>query len=79
MNIPNLTKIIALDNYHLELYYENGEHKLFDFTQYLSYNVYKILNDINNFKNVQISFNTATWFGNIDISPDRLYLEGENM
>lgn len=79
MNIPKLIKIIPVENYHLELFYDNGEHKLFDFNQYLSYNIYNVLSDINNFKNVQISFNTATWFGNIDISPDRLYLEGENI
>ena len=79
MNIPKLIKIIPLDNYNLELFYENGEHKLFDFSQYLSFNVYKALIDRNKFKNVEISLNTATWFGNIDIAPDRLYLEAENL
>lgn len=79
MNLPKLIQIIPKDNYHLELFYENGEHKLFDFSQYLKYNIYKILIDINNFKNVQISLNTATWLGNIDIAPDRLYLEAENI
>ena len=78
MKLPKLIKVIALENFHLELFYENGEHKLFDFSNYLSYNVYKILTDINIFKNVKINFNTVTWQGEIDISPDRLYLESES-
>jgi len=77
MNLPKLIKIIPLENYHLELFYENGEHKLFDFSEYLSYNIYQKLKNIDNFKKVILSFDTATWYEDIDISPDRLYLEAK--
>jgi hypothetical protein len=52
--METVIKVIALDNFHLELWFNNGEHRLFDARPYLNKGVFIALQDINRFKQAYI-------------------------
>jgi len=76
-----MRKIIAvkpIDNYILEVEFENNCIKLFDFSLYLSYPVFKILKDINNFNKVVNKGYFIEWETfELDLSADTLWHEGK--
>ena len=78
-----MRKIIAvkpLDNYILEVEFENNCIKLFDFSSYLSYPVFKILKDINNFNKVVNKGYFIEWETfELDLSADTLWHEGKEV
>jgi hypothetical protein len=78
-----MRKIIAvkpLDNYILEVEFENNCIKLFDFSLYLSYPVFKILKDINNFNKVVNKGYFIEWETfELDLSADTLWHEGKEV
>jgi hypothetical protein len=63
----------ALDNYNLELIFENNEIKIFDMNPYLETGLFRKLKDENLFNRVKISFDTIEWPGGIDLDPEILY------
>lgn len=78
-----MRKIIAvkpLDNYILEVEFENNCIKLFDFSLYLSYPVFKILKDLNNFNKVVNKGYFIEWETfELDLSADTLWHEGKEV
>ncbi len=62
-----------LDNYKLELVFENNEIKLFDMMPYLDKGIFKELKDINLFNKVKVSFDSIEWPNGVDIDPETLY------
>lgn len=78
-----MRKIITvkpLDNYILEVEFENNCIKLFDFSLYLSYPVFKILKDINNFNKVVNKGYFIEWETfELDLSADTLWHEGKEV
>jgi hypothetical protein len=76
-----MRKIIAvkpLDNYILEVEFENNCIKSFDFSLYLSYPVFKILKDINNFNKVVNKGYFIEWETfELDLSADTIWHEGK--
>jgi hypothetical protein len=83
LNNIDMRKIIAvkpLDNYILEVEFENNCIKLFDFSLYLSYPVFKILKDINNFNKVVNKGYFIEWETfELDLSADTLWHEGKEV
>ncbi len=74
---PLAISVKVLEDYMLEVEFENGETGLFSMKPYLKYDVYKPLEDYSLFKKARISFGFVTWNEDIDLSPDNLYIESK--
>lgn len=70
---PKAVDVKPLENYMLELIFDNGEKKIFDVKPYLNYKPFEKLKDINKFKNVKIAGLSIEWENGEDICPDELY------
>ena len=73
-----MNKIIAvkpLENYLLELTFNNKEVKQFDVKPYLNLGIFQELKDENYFNNVVIQFDSIGWKNGQDFSPETLYLK----
>lgn len=77
-----MTKVVAVranDDFSLDLQFADGSLKRCDVKPYLDYEVFTPLKDWHYFKRVRLAFGTVPWPGEQDISPDTLYLEGEDI
>lgn len=70
---PKAIDVKILENYTLEILFENGEKKIFDVKPYFKFKIFKKLEDINEFKKVKISGLSLEWENGADICPDELY------
>ncbi len=59
--------------YQLLLTFRNGEKRVFDMRPYLTMPAYRILRAV--FASAQMAFGTVVWPGDVDISPETLYLK----
>ena len=66
-------RVIPCDDFSLELWFNTGDHRLFDARPYLSKGVFKRLQDVSLFKQAFVALGTVCWPGNIDIAPETLY------
>ena len=71
----SVKKVKALDDYTLELTFENKEKKIFDVKPYLDTGLFSKLRDTNIFKMVKISYDTIEWPYGIDLDPEILYIK----
>jgi hypothetical protein len=69
----SVNNVKALDDYELELTFENNEIKIFDVKPYLNTGLFAKLKDENYFKMVKISYDTIEWPDGIDMDPEVLY------
>lgn len=68
-----------MDNYLLWVRFNNGEAKVFDFKPLLEKPAYAPLKNVDVFKGVYIDYGIPVWNdGDIDISPEYLYENGQN-
>jgi Protein of unknown function (DUF2442) len=72
---PRIISVKALENYELELLFDNGETGIFSVRPYLQYDVYKPLADIALFEQARATMGFVSWNEDIDMSPDNLYRE----
>ena len=70
---PRIKSVKALDDFYLEIYYINGEIKLYDMKKNLKYDFYKNLNNIAYYKLVKSADTTVEWPNGEDIDPNDLY------
>jgi hypothetical protein len=70
---------IPNDDFTLDIQFNDGSLKRFDVKPYLDYPVFRELKDVNQFKNIKVVFGTVQWENEQDISPETLYLEGEDI
>jgi len=77
MKLRRLRKVIPRDNYSLELFFEDGEHKIFSLLPLLTTAPFADLRDPVAFRHVHIDdvAGTAQWLSGQDISPTVLYEE----
>jgi len=73
--LPRVKSVVALSDYILLLTFQNGEKKEYDVKPLLQYPMYKNLEKV--FPAATVQFGTVVWPGNLDISPDTLYLKGK--
>lgn len=73
---PHVTSVRALDDYQLEVTFDNGEQKTFDVKPYLSRGVFVRLRDREVFEAVRVVAGSIEWPGELDLSYDTLYLGG---
>lgn len=74
---PHVTSVRALDDYELELSFENGERKRFDVKPYLSRGIFVRLRDRSLFQAVRAVAGSVEWPGGLDLSYETLYIESQ--
>ena len=62
-----------LDEYKLELTFENNEKRIFNLKPYLDTGIFSELVDQNLFKSVFVSYDTIEWKNGADLDPEILY------
>ncbi|MBS3937206.1 MAG: DUF2442 domain-containing protein [Peptococcaceae bacterium] len=71
--METVKRVKAGDDYLLELWFNTGEHRLFDARPYLNKGLFTALQDIKLFKQAFVALDTVCWPGDIDIAPETLY------
>ena len=74
---PHAKSVRALDDYQLEVSFENGESRRFDVKPYLGGGVFVRLRDLALFRGVRALAGFIAWPGGLDLSYDTLYIEGK--
>lgn len=74
---PYVKHVRPLDDYRLEVTFENGERRLFDVKPYLQRGVFVRLQNRAVFQAARAVAGSVEWPGEIDLSYDTLYLESQ--
>ncbi len=77
--VPRPKDVKPLDNYSLEVLFENGETKIYDMTSILEKPFYSKLKNKNLFNTVKVTDITLEWITGQDICPDELYYNSKNI
>ena len=72
-NMESVIKVAPRENFQLELWFDDGAHKLFDVSPYLDKGVFQRLKEGGLFKAAYASGGTVCWPGGLDIAPATLY------
>lgn len=70
---PKAIDVKVLNNYELEIVFNNKEKKKFDVKPYFKFSKFKELKDKNIFNSVRVSGLSIEWENGADICPDELY------
>ncbi|MFY9607133.1 MAG: DUF2442 domain-containing protein [Blastocatellia bacterium] len=73
---PHVESVRALDDYQLEVAFENGERRIFDVKPFLSRGIFVRLRDRSLFQAAREVAGSVEWPGGLDLSYDTLYLGG---
>jgi hypothetical protein len=73
----SVKKVKLLNDYNLELTFENNEIKIFDVKPYLDTGLFKTLKDKNFFRMVKVSYDTIEWPNKVDLDPEVLYAKSK--
>ncbi|PWU17611.1 MAG: DUF2442 domain-containing protein [Bdellovibrio sp.] len=76
---PRAKKVKAVAGYKIEVEFTNGEVKVFDVSQLLDLPVYQPLKNRSYFEKVYIDGGIVQWPNEVDISPDTLYLDSQEV
>ena len=66
-------KVKPLDDYKLQIIFDNNEERIFDVKPYLTDTYFAPLSNPHIFRTVKVNNITVEWLGEIDICPDELY------
>jgi hypothetical protein len=72
---PYVSKVEALPDYRMRLWFENNEVRLFDLRPYLERGVFKQLKSVSAFLQVRVTAGSIEWPCGVDLSYDTLYVE----
>jgi hypothetical protein len=72
---PYVKRIRPVEDYLLELLFQNGERRVFDLKPYLNRGVFVRLRNRSLFRAARVVAGSVEWSGEIDLSYDTLYLE----
>lgn len=70
--LPRVVSAKPLAGYQIYLVFNNGERKRFDASGLLAYPAFKNLPEV--FPFARVDYGTVVWPGDMDVSPDTLYL-----
>ena len=70
---PKAIDVKPLNNYEIELKFDNGEVKILDVKPYFKFKIFNELKENNKFRTVKISGLSVEWDNGADICPDELY------
>ena len=71
--LPRVISVSVCPDYQLALTFKNGELKQYDAKPLLDLPMYKNLQKV--FNEAHVEFGTVVWPGDLDISPDTLYMQ----
>ncbi|OAI09014.1 hypothetical protein A1353_05460 [Methylomonas methanica] len=71
--MESVIQVLPKDNYKLELWFDTGEHRLFDMSPYLNKGVFIKLKDRALFDQAYVGLGTVCWPGELDVAPETLY------
>ncbi len=71
--METVIRVIPREDYSLELWFNTGDHRLFDARPYLNRGVFTRLQDIDLFKQAFVALDTVCWPGDLDIAPETFY------
>ena len=74
---PCVRRVYPLDDYRLELMFENGERRLFDAKPYLQRGIFVRLQNRATFQAARVVAGSVEWPGELDLSYDTLYVESQ--
>jgi hypothetical protein len=74
---PHVASVQALDDYELDVRFENGESRRFDVKPYLGRGIFVRLRALSVFRAPRVVAGSVEWPGGLDLSYDTLYLEGQ--
>lgn len=75
---PRVTHVEAQDNFTLNVTFRTGERRRFDVTPYLDRGVFRQLKSRSRFRAARVVAGSVEWPGEIDLSYDTLYVEGDD-
>ena len=79
MTMHKITNVTVLQNYRLELEYDDGRQGTVDLSHLAGKGVFSLWNDFEAFRKVKIgSTGELVWDDQIDLCPDSLYLKITN-
>ena len=70
---PRAVTVQPLDNYMLQVEFDNGEIRLFDVSPFLDKGVFQKLQNPAYFMKAHQEFGTVVWDETLDIAPETLY------
>jgi len=73
---PRVKNVKPLEDFKLEIEFENGEKKLFDVSPFLTMGKFTELRNDNLFKSVVPYLGSIQWSNGLDLCPDTLYEDG---
>ncbi|CDX03742.1 MAG: DUF2442 domain-containing protein [Bacillota bacterium] len=71
--VPRPKEVKALEDYRLQVFFENGETKIYDMSALLEMPFYSKLKNKSLFNTVKVKDITLEWATGQDICPDELY------
>lgn len=71
--MESVIRIIPRDDFSLALWFDTGDHRLFEARPYLKRGVFVRLQDVALFKQAFVALDTVCWPGDLDIAPETLY------
>ena len=74
----SVNKVQPLNDYKLELTFENNETRIFDVNPYLDTGLFKTLKDEKIFKGVRVSYDSIVWPNGVDLDPEVLYEKSQS-
>jgi hypothetical protein len=74
---PHIKSVRALENFELEVAFENGEFRRFDVKPYLTRGIFVRLCDPALFQAAHVVAGSVEWPGGLDLSYDTVYLGGK--
>jgi len=74
---PYVRSVRPLNDYRLEVLFENGERRIFDAKPYLYRGDFVRLQNRALFQAARVVAGSVEWPGGLDLSYDTLYLEGQ--
>ena len=72
---PYVERVRPLEEWRLEVTFENGERRIFDLEPYLERGVFVGLRDRAAFRAARVVAGSVEWPGELDLSYDTLYLD----
>jgi hypothetical protein len=74
---PYVKDVRPLDDYRLEVSFENGERRVFDVKPYIYRGIFVRLQNPGLFQAARVVAGSVEWPGGLDLSYDTLYLESQ--
>ena len=74
---PHVRSVRALEDYELEVSFDNGESRRFDIKPYLDRGIFVRLGDQEAFRALRVVAGSVEWANGLDLSYDTLYVEGK--